>query len=118
MRYSIKKSLRVKRREDISRIFEAGCRASNGVATVFVAANTREYSRLGCGVSKKHGHAVRRNSIKRLCREAFRLIRNDLPAGWDIMIVPRRGAEFSLDILIELFKSLVPRAVAQAERRR
>ena len=36
--------------------------------------------RLGLSVSKDHGSAVRRNKIKRLLREAFRLERISLPA--------------------------------------
>lgn len=53
-------------------------------------------TRIGLAVAVRHGNAVRRNRIKRLCREAFRLSRGDLPDGWDLVVVPRVGEEFDL----------------------
>lgn len=49
--------------------------------------------RLGVAVSKRHGNAVRRNRIKRLSREAFRLMRPELPEGFDFVMVPRVGSD-------------------------
>ena len=48
----------------------------------------REFSRLGLVVSRRHGNAVVRNRIKRLMREAFRQVKHDLPAIYDIVLLP------------------------------
>ena len=82
---------RVRRRADIARIFDDGRRAADALLTLFAAPNGLDHSRAAFGVSKRHGNAVRRNRIRRVCREAFRLSREDLPTGWDFMIVPRAG---------------------------
>lgn len=56
--------------------------------TVFFVGNSRGTARLGVAVGRRFGHAVLRNRAKRLGREVFR--RNQVPAGFDVVIVPRR----------------------------
>ena len=71
-------------------------------------------SRVAAAVSSRHGNAVARNRVKRLCREAFRTSRELLPMGWDFIILPRPGANLTLagltDSLIALTAKLVDRA--------
>jgi ribonuclease P protein component len=92
------KRFRVTSRRDIARLFERGRRSADGVITMYAVPNESPdgVSRAGVGVSKRHGCAVRRNRLKRLCREAFRLSRAELPGGWDFMIIPRAGADHTL----------------------
>jgi ribonuclease P protein component len=47
--------------------------------------------RLGLSVSKDHGRAVRRNKIKRILREAFRLTRPGLPGAYDVILIPQKN---------------------------
>lgn len=48
-------------------------------------------SRLGLSVGRSTWRrAVRRNRVRRIFREAFRLARPELPAGLDIVLVPAR----------------------------
>jgi ribonuclease P protein component len=58
-----------------------------------VAANGHEGPRLGLAISKRVSKkAVRRNRIKRIARDSFRLTRRDLPAV-DILLIARSSAD-------------------------
>jgi ribonuclease P protein component len=43
-------------------------------------------------VARRVGSAVRRNRVKRVCRECFRLMPQLLPAGVDLVVIARDGA--------------------------
>ena len=68
--------------------------------------NAENYNRLGISVHKKTGNAVRRNRIKRLIRELFRLNRGLFPPSCDIVFTVR--PEFALNSLLDIKASMAP----------
>ena len=70
-------------------VYAARVRESRGPLTVYALPNDLGHPRLGLSVSRKVGVAVRRNRIRRLLREAFRLMQHDFPAGYDLVVVVR-----------------------------
>ena len=48
--------------------------------------------RLGITVTRRVGHAVRRNIIKRHTREYFRLNRHSFTGNWDIILIAKKEA--------------------------
>jgi len=96
MDHKAPKRYRLRRRSDINAVFDEGTSARDRLATMIARPNNLPHSRIGVGISRRHGNAVRRNRIKRLCREAMRLSRHDLPAGRDFMLLLRPGAKLTL----------------------
>jgi ribonuclease P protein component len=88
-RYTFRKAQRVRGREEFSAVFDAKVRQSRGPLTAYAFPTSRKSPRLGLSVSRRVGTAPRRNRIKRMLREAFRLMRHDFPRAYDIVIVVR-----------------------------
>jgi putative membrane protein insertion efficiency factor len=70
-------------------VFEGKTRQSRGPITIYSLPNSLGHPRLGISISRKVGTAPKRNRIKRLLRESFRLMRHDLPTGYDWVLVVR-----------------------------
>jgi ribonuclease P protein component len=107
---------RIRRNADFRRVYHQRCAASDGLLRVLGCPNDLPYPRLGMAVSRKVGGAVVRNRWKRFIREAFRLRREQLPAGVDLVVVPHAGAEPDLAGLLESLPRLAQRVAVKALR--
>jgi len=77
---------------EFDRVFKNGTKVITPVLVFFWNPSPAGINRLGLVVSRKVGNAVRRNRIKRMTREAFRLNQASLFSGVDIVTIPRYGA--------------------------
>jgi ribonuclease P protein component len=117
------KQYRLLRRLDFQRVYKQGQRRSASLCTVFYRPNGLAETRLGITAPKRLGTAVLRNRIKRRIREIFRLHRQELPGGWDIVLNPRPGAATAAypaleRELLRLFPARPPGSSSGEERRR
>jgi len=110
------KSARLLNSPQFRQVFNQKQSVSNDVLILYAVKNSELHSRLGMAVSKKVGNAVVRNRWKRRIREAFRLEQQDLPVGFDFVVLPRRGVQPDAGkiraSLLSLSRRLAKRAAA------
>ena len=85
--FSFKKEERIFRRAELIDLNIHGRRFYTKNFLVILKQNRRDITRLGMTVSKRVGKAVQRNRMKRLIREFFRLNKQEIPKGYDILII-------------------------------
>jgi ribonuclease P protein component len=103
----------LRRNADFRRVYERRRSVSDSKMIVYACENGLPHSRLGMSVSRKFGPATRRNRLRRLYREAFRLTRHELPVGLDLILIPRAAEVPPLGEL----KCSLPALVKQVARK-
>ena len=92
------------------RLYRTGGQA-NGYLVLYARKNRTDTNRVGITVSKKLGHAVVRNRVRRRLREVYRLNEDKFQAGWDIVVVARTRAIYAeFNQLVDAYMSAAQKA--------
>ena len=106
--FSFRKYRRLLNREDFVNVNRSGTRSYTRHFVIIHKEHGLGITRLGVTVSKKVGNAVKRNRMKRLLREFFRLHIAQIPQGRDIVIAAKKDAsELDLSEIQEELGTLV-----------
>jgi len=81
----------LKKNYEFLRVFKKGKFQAGKFMTLYILENNFRKNRLGITASKKVGKSVKRNRIKRLIRENYRIIENNVEIGYDIVFVARES---------------------------
>jgi len=92
--YSFPKVFRLLSRSDFVNLNRLGKRYHTKHFIVILKKNGLGTTRLGVAVRKKTGNAVKRNRVKRLVREFFRLNQPYFPQGYDIVVAAKKDASY------------------------
>ena len=103
----------LRRPTEFDRVYARRRSASDYWLIVYACENGLPHLRLGLSVSRKVGAATHRNRLRRLYREAFRLTRQEMPVGLDVVLIPRRSEEPTLADL----RASLPRLVRHVARK-
>lgn len=107
--------MRLRRRQDFQRAYRSGSRARGSILIVVAVENGGDGTRLGLSVGRKvWRHATRRNRVRRIFREAFRLEYESLPRGFDLILIP---AVPRLDPSLEETRAELSKLAHKAARR-
>jgi len=81
----------LRRKEDFSAIYKKGKSVPDRYIVLFYMKNGLQYNRISFLASKKVGNSVQRNRAKRLMRESYRHICDQISCGYDIIFIARNS---------------------------
>lgn len=89
----------IKKNQDFQQVYRTGKSYANRLLVMYVKKRDKNYSenqtRIGISVSKKVGNSVVRHHVTRLVRESYRLNKDKIKTGLDIVVVARASAKDS-----------------------
>ena len=77
----------LKKNYEFKNVFTKGKFYIGKQITVYIMKNKKDYNVIGIAISTKTGNAVKRNKIKRLIRENYKNIKDNLKVGNNIIFL-------------------------------
>lgn len=81
----------LKKNYEFKYVFQKGKYVSGRYIEIYVKKNRTQKNLLGIAISKKIAKSVKRNRIKRLIRENYRLLENELNLGNSMIILWKKN---------------------------
>lgn len=91
----------IKKNRDFQVVYKTGKSYANKLLVMYVVDTGAKDTRIGISVSKKVGNSVVRHHVTRLIREIYRLNKEKIKTGLDIVVVARPAAKDSDYKMIE-----------------
>ena len=88
----MKNTISLNKNEQYLKVYKFGKRSYHKFFTLYYLPNGMEINRLGFKVGKKLAKAVKRNRMRRLLRESYRLLEDRIEAGYDMIISAKDGS--------------------------
>jgi ribonuclease P protein component len=89
----MKNLISLKNSRQFSAVYRDGKSKANKYLVMYVLPNDQKEIRIGISVSKKVGNSIVRHRLTRLIREAYRLHKEELISGFDIVVIARVSAK-------------------------
>lgn len=91
----MKKTLKLKKNYEFKRVLTKGSYYSGKYLDIFVKKNNLSINLIGIAIGVKIAKAVKRNRIKRLISENYRLMEKELKTGYNIVFLWKRKVDIS-----------------------
>jgi ribonuclease P protein component len=86
------KEEKIRKNNEFRTVYRKGKSFSNQLLVLYTYKNRKELNRVGISVSKKVGKSVIRSKVKRLISESYRLNKDNLKTGYDLVFIARTGS--------------------------
>ncbi|HHY23326.1 MAG TPA: ribonuclease P protein component [Clostridiaceae bacterium] len=87
----MKKTIPIKCNREFAEVYKKGKFFAGKYIVLYVLPNRLDINRLGITASKKAGKSIRRNRIKRLIKENYRMNEELVRCGYDLVFVVRNN---------------------------
>ncbi len=87
---NIKTTKILKKNYEFRNVLKNGKKISGELLSVFVLKNQFNYNFLGLAISTKFGNAVQRNKIKRILRENYKNLEQNLCKGYNLVFLIKK----------------------------
>lgn len=92
LRYNkMKQTISLNRNELFLQVYKKGKRSYHKNFTLYYLPNGMPCNRLGIKAGKKLAGAVRRNRVRRLVKESYRLLELEIKTGYDLVFAAKDG---------------------------
>jgi len=81
----------LRRKDDFTSIYNRGKSVGERYTVLFYKKNGFSYNRTAFLASKKVGNSVERNRARRLMKESYRFLKDDIKIGYDLIFIARRS---------------------------
>ena len=85
----------LKKNYEFKNVLTKGKYYNGNYIDIYIKKNNKKINYIGIAVSVKVGKAVKRNKIKRLIRENYRLLEKDISVGYDIIFLWKKNKNIS-----------------------
>ncbi|MCG8482053.1 MAG: ribonuclease P protein component [Clostridia bacterium] len=86
---------------EFKRVYRRGSLKAGRYLVLYTLKNRYENNRLGITTSKKVGKSVKRNKARRLMKEIYRIYKDQLEIGYDIIFIARKNMESASFVELE-----------------
>ena len=85
----------LKKNYEFKNVLTKGKYYNGNYIDIYIKKNNKNFNYIGIAVSVKVGKAVKRNRIKRLIRENYRLLEDKISVGYDIIFLWKKNKNIS-----------------------